>query len=139
MADGLERRPSYAPSYPPSRDSNEPLLQFLTETTFRGQPALISILRKQLSVVAKAHIPNDSNTRKIVGRVTTEFTVVNSLNMRILSIRGAAEARRTLHFSLIAFAKSNGLNILPSERMDEATKQWLTESGLPDRYLNPSI
>jgi hypothetical protein len=133
MANGGPERHNSFPAFPPPRDSDEPTLNLFNETTLGGQPAQIWILRKQLSVAMKARLPNGIQPGKLVGRATTEFLVVNSSNIRILSIRGATQARRALHASLFAFAKNNGLNVLPSERMDEATKQWLTDTGLPDR------
>ena len=137
MRHGLESL-RLSPDPSPSRRSIEPIPQLFAETNFGGQPAQIWILRKELGVELSARIANGSQPGETVGRATTEFLVVNSQNARIISISGTSEARLALHSSLFAFARDNGLNVYPSERMDEATRLWLADTGLPD-HSTPSI
>jgi hypothetical protein len=71
---------------------------------------------------------------KQTGTAFSEFVVVNSQNARIVEIAGTTdEVGHALHRSLFEFANRSNLHILPSERMNEATKKWLADTGLPDR------
>ncbi len=117
MADGLERRPNHSPE---------------------AQPIQIW-QRKQSGIEARVYARDGNEPGRIVGRLITEFIVVNSKNARIVSIRGASEVRKSLRQELMEYARGNGLHVLPSERIDPSTKQWLADNQLPDRYFNPNI
>jgi hypothetical protein len=139
MADGLERRPNRSPASALSRDSSEPTPKLFSEVIIDGQPVQIYSIRKQLSLEIAARIPDGNQPGETIGTATAEQIVVNSQNLRLLSIGGFTEIGHALLQNLFEFARKNGLNVLPSERMDEATRQWLTDNGLPDSYINPDI
>ena len=137
MTDSLERRPNCPPTSP-SRLPSDPLPVLFCEANLDGQPVGIYALRKQLSVEFTARIPNGDHPEETVGTAATEFIVVNSRNLRLLSLGGTALAKHALHQSLFEYARRNGLDVLPSDRINEETKQWLIDNKLPD-HSTPDI
>lgn len=115
MTTGLENRPSSSPSLSPSIPKNEPI-------------ANIQIESSQLMLTIAAASPDGNPS----GKIATEFVVVNSRNARIVNIGGDDDTRHALYSALLAFTKEHGLNILLSDKIDEATKQWLLDNNLAD-------
>jgi hypothetical protein len=130
MRYGLENL-RFSPASPRSGDSNSLSQRIHQEVITTDEPPLeIHISRSQLAITLTAFSPDGNQA----GTAVSEFVVVNSQNARIVEIAGTTdEIGHTLHKSLFEFASRSNLNVLPSERMKEATKKWLTDTGLPDR------
>jgi hypothetical protein len=128
-----------SPDPSPSRPYIEPTLKLFDEVIIDGQQVQVYALRKQLSVTITVHLPNGEHPGETLGAALTEQLVVNAQSLRLLKFSGTDAVRHALHTSLFAFARENRLHVYPSEKMDKKTRQWLTNSGLPDSYTNPNI
>lgn len=139
MSQNLEN-PNFSPTSPRSRDLCKPFPVPFCEINLGGQPVQIHTLRKSLGGIDfTATIPNGDHISDVEGTAITEQLVVNSQNLRLLSIEGTNLTKHALYYGIFEFARRNDLSVYPSEKMEEATKQWLIEYQLPDSFLNPNI
>jgi hypothetical protein len=134
MRTGLESL-RLSPNPSPSRPENTHHQTISTDIP----PLTINITRTQLKLEMSASPINSEQSEESIGTATAEQIVVNSRNLRLLRLSGTDEIRYVMLISLIDFAARNGLNLLPSEQIDEETKQWLADNQLSANFTNPNI